>query len=79
LLNFVSLDRTPVAGQIFIFVHECGHVSSGSFLSEVDANCWAARRLMAEGVLSKEEWEPENVWIFDATPRKNEKTPITEF
>lgn len=67
-LNFASLNQMPVPGQIFLFAHECGHVNSGAFLSEVAANCWAARRLSAQRVLSASEWEIVRQVLLTAYP-----------
>ena len=56
-LNPAQLNALPVAAQIFLFAHECGHVNSGDPPSEVAANCWGTTRIDSQRIFNAAEWE----------------------
>ncbi len=64
----IKLNNMPVPPQIFLVAHECGHVNSGVYLSEVDANCWGARRIRAQGILTEAEWDVVRNFLITAYP-----------
>ena len=51
VLNPALLARQPEIVRLFVFHHECGHQYVGA--SELDADCWAVRRGVQGGWLSK--------------------------
>jgi hypothetical protein len=51
VINPTRLARQPGIVGLFVFHHECGHHRVGA--SELDADCWAARRGVRDGWLNK--------------------------
>lgn len=52
VINPALLRRQPETVRLFVFTHECGHHSVGG--SELGADCWAVKRGLREGWLTKE-------------------------
>jgi hypothetical protein len=51
VINPVLIARYPAIVRLFVFHHECGHHHVGA--SELDADCWAVRRGVQGGWLSR--------------------------
>jgi len=51
VVNPFLLARQPETVRLFVFHHECGHHRVGA--SELKADCWAVRRGVQEGWLTK--------------------------
>jgi hypothetical protein len=52
VINPALLRRQPETVRLFVFTHECGHHYVGG--SELGADCWAVRRGLREGWLTKD-------------------------
>jgi hypothetical protein len=50
-VNPTLLDRQPPIVRLFVYHHECGHHHVGA--SELAADCWAAKRGVQDGWLTK--------------------------
>lgn len=64
----LKVNAMPVPAQVFLFGHECGHVNSGLFLSEVAANCWGAKRIRSQGLLTPAEWDVVRDFLVSVYP-----------
>ena len=51
ILNPDMLNQQPSTVRLFVFSHECGHLSVGD--SELDADCFAVKRGVREGWLDR--------------------------
>jgi hypothetical protein len=51
ILNPDMLNEQPKTVRLFVFTHECGHLSVGD--SELGADCWAVKRGVSEGWLDR--------------------------
>jgi hypothetical protein len=51
ILNPVMLNQQPPTVRLFVFTHECGHLTVGD--SELDADCWAVGKGVREHWLDK--------------------------
>jgi hypothetical protein len=51
ILNPDMLNQQPSTVRLFVFSHECGHLTVGD--SELDADCWAVGRGVREGWLDR--------------------------
>jgi len=52
ILNPNMLNRQPPTVRLFVFKHECGHISVGD--SELDADCYAVKHGVREGWLNRQ-------------------------
>jgi hypothetical protein len=52
ILNPNMLNQQPPTVRLFVFTHECGHISVGD--SELDADCYAVNRGVRDGWLSRQ-------------------------
>ncbi len=52
VVNPALLSREPETVRLFVFAHECGHHHVGG--SELGADCWAVKRGLSEGWLSRD-------------------------
>lgn len=51
ILNPNMLNQQPPTVRLFVFTHECGHISVGD--SELDADCYAVNRGVKDGWLDR--------------------------
>jgi hypothetical protein len=51
ILNPSMLNQQPPTVRLFVFTHECGHISVGD--SELEADCFAVHRGVREGWLNR--------------------------
>jgi hypothetical protein len=51
ILNPNMLNQQPPTVRLFVFTHECGHISVGD--SELDADCYAVNRGVRDGWLDR--------------------------
>src|SRR5262245_49443792 len=52
ILNPNTLNQQPPTVRLFVFTHECGHISVGD--SELDADCYAVNRGVRDGWLNRQ-------------------------
>ena len=52
IFNPKMLNRQPPTVRLFVFKHECGHISVGD--SELDADCYAVKHGVQEGWLDRQ-------------------------
>lgn len=61
--NETLLEHTSRVEQLFIFMHECGHLTlnhawkSPSLRNEIEADCWAVQLMVEGGMIAPSEWD----------------------
>lgn len=69
----------PVSVQRFLFAHECGHVNTAlAQPAEINANCWAARRLTQLRAMTSRDWEEVHQILVMAFPQPTGPYPSGE-